>query len=273
MFINRTEWGSDKSFALNNLIHETIYYHAESKSAELGISEGSYPRYEGSPISKGILQCDLWGVTPITNYDWDGLREKCKKGMRNSLKIALMPTASTAQIVGNTESFEPITSNMYTRKVLSGEFPVVNKFLINDLKKIGLWSEEIVHKIMDNNGSIQSIPEIPNELKNLYKTVWEISQKILIDLSISRAPFIDQTQSLNIYLKHPSVKALSSLHLYTWEKGLKTGSYYIRSQAAVDPIKFTIKNSLKKVNPVDDQSKESKKKYICTDTICTSCST
>lgn len=271
LFIRRTAWEDEAAADLNRKIFETISYHADKKSAELGLADGSYESFQGSPISQGKLQCDLWGVKPTTNYDWDGLRELCKRASRNSLKIALMPTASTAHILGNTESFEPVTSLLYTRKVLSGEFVVADRYLIADLKALGLWSSKIVDKIILDNGSIQKIPEIPAEIKHLYKTVWEVSQKRLIDLAADRAPFVDQTQSLNIHFKSPTVDRLSSLHMYTWSKGLKTGSYYIRSQAAVDAIKFTVSKEAKDLKEAEYKVSSSGKSYKCTDEVCISC--
>jgi len=270
LFIRKLAWEDEGTADLNRRIFETISYHADKKSAELGLVDGSYSAFEGSPISQGKLQCDLWGVKPITDYDWDGLREMCKRASRNSLKVALMPTASTAHILGNTESFEPVTSLLYTRKVLSGEFVVVSGHLITALKALGLWNSKIVDKIIMNNGSIQNISGIPDEIKRIYKTVWEIPQKLLIDLAADRAPFVDQTQSLNIHFKSPTVDRLSSLHMYTWSKGLKTGSYYIRSQAAVDAIKFTVSKESKEE---EHKSSSSKKTYKCTEEVCVSCST
>jgi ribonucleoside-diphosphate reductase alpha subunit len=278
LFIRKHAWEDSETATLNRQIFETMSYYADKKSAELGISEGSYEFFKGSPISEGKLQCDLWGAKPTTNYDWDGLRELCKRGMRNSLKIALMPTASTAHILGNTESFEPITSNLYVRNVLSGEFSVVNKFLVSDLKALGLWNSKMVDKIIQDNGSIQRVPEIPANVKRIYKTIWEIPQKLLVDLSVDRAPFVDQTQSLNIHFQSPTVERLSSLHMYSWSKGLKTGSYYIRSQAAVDPIKFTVQPEKKEANEtkqpeIEIKKQSSAKNYKCTDEVCVSCST
>lgn len=269
-FIRKQAWEDEATALLNRQIFETISYHADKKSAELGLIDGSYEYFKGSPISEGKLQCDLWGVTPITNYDWNGLRELCKRASRNSLKIALMPTASTAHILGNTESFEPITSNIYTRKVLSGGFQVVNKYLISDLKSLGLWNAKMVDKIIMDNGSVQKIREIPEHIRRLYKTVWEIPQKLLIDLAADRAPFVDQTQSLNIHFQSPTIDRLSSLHMYTWNKGLKTGSYYIRSQAAVDAIKITVNQEVTK-EPKAEVKAETKK-YKCNDEVCVSCS-
>jgi ribonucleoside-diphosphate reductase alpha subunit len=271
LFIRKQAWDDEATAVVNRQIFETISYHADKKSAELGLIDGSYEYFKGSPISEGKLQCDLWGSKPITNYDWDGLRELCKRASRNSLKVALMPTASTAHILGNTESFEPITSNIYTRKVLSGEFAVVNKYLISDLKALGLWNSKMVDKIIMDNGSVQKIREIPEQVRRLYKTIWEIPQKLLIDLAADRAPFVDQTQSLNIHFQSPTIDRLSSLHMYTWSKGLKTGSYYIRSQAAVDAMKITVTQEKSKEPENETKKSTSAKSYKCTDEVCVSC--
>ena len=243
-------WDSLEAAELNKRIFETIYFHAVKKSAELAQVYGSYEFFDGSPASFGILQYDMWNVKPITDYDWDGLKEMVKKGMRNSLLVAPMPTASTAQILGNNEAFEPFTSNIYSRKVISGDFTIVNKYLYKDLKDLGLWSQDIVNKIILAGGSIQSIDGIPENIKNLYKTVWEISQKTLIDMSVDRGAFIDQSQSLNLFIAKPTISKLSSMHLYSWKRGSKNGIYYLRSKPATEAVKFSI---MKEVETKDDE--------------------
>jgi ribonucleoside-diphosphate reductase alpha chain len=210
-------------------------------SKDLAKKEGAYETFEGSPTSKGIFQFDMWGVTPTDRWEWDVLKEEVKEhGVRNSLLLAPMPTASTAQILGNNECFEPYTSNVYTRRVLSGEFIIVNKHLLKDLVREGLWNQEMRQKIMAANGSIQNIQEIPQRLKDLYKTAWEISQKAILDQAADRGAYICQSQSLNIFMENANFGKLTSMHFYGWEKGLKTGMYYLRTKAATDAIKFTI---------------------------------
>ncbi len=241
----RMPFESQEAKTLNRDIFETIYYAALSASKDLAKEEGAYESYEGSPISQGIFQFDMWNVQPSDRWEWNVLREEILKfGVRNSLLIAPMPTASTAQILGNNECFEPFTSNMYMRRVLSGEFPVVNKYLLKDLVELGLWSNEMKQVIMANNGSIQNIPQIPDNLKAIYKTVWEIKQKDLIDMAADRGAFIDQSQSLNIFMESPNFAKMSSMHFYAWKKGLKTGMYYLRSKPAVDAVKFTVDNTI-----------------------------
>jgi len=236
---------SEEARALNREIFETIYFASMSASKDLAIKEGPYSTFEGSPVSKGVFQFDMWGVTPSNRWEWDLLKEEVKKhGVRNSLLLAPMPTASTAQILGNNECFEPYTSNIYTRRVLSGEFIIVNKHLLKDLVKEGLWNMEMRQKIMAANGSVQNIPEIPSRLKELYKTAWEISQKAIIDQAADRGAFICQSQSLNIFMEQANFGKLTSMHFYGWEKGLKTGMYYLRTKAATDAIKFTIDKSV-----------------------------
>ena len=236
---------SEEARALNREIFETIYFASMSASKDLAIKEGAYSTFKGSPVSKGIFQFDMWGVTPSNRWEWDLLKEEVKKhGVRNSLLLAPMPTASTAQILGNNECFEPYTSNIYTRRVLSGEFIIVNKHLLKDLVKEGLWNMEMRQKIMAANGSVQNIPEIPARLKELYKTAWEISQKAIIDQAADRGAFICQSQSLNIFMEQANFGKLTSMHFYGWEKGLKTGMYYLRTKAATDAIKFTIDKSV-----------------------------
>lgn len=229
---------SDEAKQLDRDIFEAIYYGAMCASVDLAEKEGAYQSFKGSPLSKGLFQFDLWNESPSTRWDWEELRGRVKThGARNSLLLAPMPTASTSQILGNTECFEPFTSNIYIRKTLSGEFPVVNKHLVKDLVKIGLWNESLRDKIIINNGSVQDIPEIPTELKEIYKTAWEMSQKIIIDHAATRAPFICQSQSMNLFVQDANFAKLSSAHFYGWSKGLKTGSYYIRTKAATTAIK------------------------------------
>jgi len=236
---------SEEARALNREIFETIYFASMTASKDLAIKEGAYSTFNGSPVSKGVFQFDMWGVTPSNRWEWDLLKEEVKKhGVRNSLLLAPMPTASTAQILGNNECFEPYTSNIYTRRVLSGEFIIVNKHLLKDLVKEGLWNMDMRQKIMAANGSIQNIQEIPARLKELYKTAWEISQKAIIDQAADRGAFICQSQSLNIFMEQANFGKLTSMHFYGWEKGLKTGMYYLRTKAATDAIKFTIDKSV-----------------------------
>lgn len=237
----RLPFDSDEAKTLNRDIFEAIYFAALTASKDLAKEHGAYETYEGSPISKGIFQFDMWNVKPSNRWEWDVLREEIlKHGVRNSLLMAPMPTASTAQILGNNECFEPFSSNMYTRNVLSGTFPVVNKYLLNDLVSLGLWNEGMKNKIMTHNGSIQNIPEIPDNIKALYKTVWEIKQRDLVDMAADRGAFIDQSQSLNIFIDQPNHAKLTSMHFYGWEKGLKTGMYYLRTKPASQAIKFTV---------------------------------
>ena len=232
---------SDEAKQLNRDIFETIYYAAVTESANLAEKLGAYQSFAGSPMSKGMFQFDLWGVQPSDRWDWNSLRERVKKtGLRNSLLVAPMPTASTSQILGNNECFEPYTSNLYTRRTLAGEHIVVNKHLMRDLVRLGLWNEEMREAIMAANGSIQGIEDIPQEVRNIYKTAYEISQKVIIDMSADRGAFICQSQSLNVFMEAPTFAKLSSMHFYAWQKGLKTGMYYLRSKAATDPIKFTL---------------------------------
>jgi ribonucleoside-diphosphate reductase alpha subunit len=232
---------SEQARALNSEVFETIYFAAMTASKDLAISEGPYETFKGSPVSKGIFQFDMWGVTPTDRWEWNILKEEVQKhGVRNSLLLAPMPTASTAQILGNNECFEPYTSNIYTRRVLSGEFIIVNKHLLKDLVKEGIWNKDMRQKIMAANGSIQNINEIPQRLKDLYKTAWEISQKAIIDQAADRGAYICQSQSLNIFMENANFGKLTSMHFYGWEKGLKTGMYYLRTKAATNAIKFTV---------------------------------
>jgi ribonucleoside-diphosphate reductase alpha chain len=236
---------SEDAKKLNREVFETIYYAAMTASKDLSKELGSYETYEGSPVSKGIFQYDMWNVTPSNRWEWDVLKEEVKKyGVRNSLLLAPMPTASTAQILGNNECFEPYTSNIYTRRVLSGEFIIVNKHLLKDLVKAGLWNKDMRQKIMTANGSIQNISEIPQYLKDLYKTAWEISQKAIIEQAAERGAYICQSQSLNIFMENANFGKLTSMHFYGWEKGLKTGMYYLRTKAATDAIKFTVEKNV-----------------------------
>jgi ribonucleoside-diphosphate reductase alpha chain len=252
--ILRLPWGSQKATDLNQEIFENIYYAAATASM-LGSSSdswrgvsidnvNSYLTFDGSPMSKGKLQCDLWGETPKSTYlNWSGLRDMCKSGMRNSLLVAPMPTASTSQILGNNECFEPFTSNLYSRRVLSGEFMVVNKYLVEDLVKLGLWTADVRTEIIANNGSVQGIAAIPAEIRELYKTVWEIPMKTLINMARDRAPYICQSQSLNLFLSEPTPSKVSSMHFYAWKQGLKTGCYYLRTKAAAKAQQFTVEPS------------------------------
>ena len=237
----RQAFESAEAKQLNKDIFETIYYAALTASKDLAIENGPYESYKGSPVSKGILQFDMWNVKPSERWEWELLRDEIKKnGVRNSLLLAPMPTASTAQILGNNECFEPYTSNIYTRRVLSGEFIIVNKHLLRDLVKLGIWDDRLKNKLMASNGSIQNIEEIPENIKNLYKTAWEISQKVLLDMAADRGAFIDQSQSLNIFMENANFAKLTSMHFYGWKAGLKTGMYYLRTKSATDAIKFTL---------------------------------
>ncbi len=243
----RLPWESAEARELNKQIAETIYYASVKTSCELAKEKGAYSTFAGSPASEGKLQFDLWGVEPSNRYDWNGLKKDViKHGLRNSLSIALMPTASTSQVLGNTECFEPITSNIYKRATLSGEFVQINKYLVEDLMELGLWNENLRQKIIIANGSVQDISEIPDSLKQLYKTVWEISQRAIIDLAAERGAYICQSQSLNLYFKDANFAKLSSAYMYGWKKGLKTIVYYTRTTAAREAIKFTIDKELEK---------------------------
>ena len=236
---------SEEAKALNKDISETIYFGAMEASMELAKEHGAYESFKGSPVSKGIFQFDMWGITPDSGrWDWNSLKRKVKKnGVRNSLLIAPMPTASTSQIMGNNECFEPYTSNIYTRRTLSGEFIVVNKHLMKDLIALGLWDDTMKNKLIEANGSVQNIPEIPQQIKDLYKTVWEISQKSIIEMAADRGAYTCQSQSMNIHIQDPNFGKMTSMHFYAWKLGLKTGMYYLRSKAATDAIKFTVDKS------------------------------
>ncbi|KAI0052737.1 ribonucleotide reductase alpha subunit [Auriscalpium vulgare] len=243
--ILRMPFESEQARELNLKIFETIYHAAVEASCELAAVEGHYETYEGSPASNGQLQFDLWGVTPSNLWDWDTLKDKVAvHGLRNSLLVAPMPTASTSQILGFNECFEPYTSNIYTRRVLAGEFQVVCPWLLRELVDLGLWDDNMKNRIIAYNGSIQSIPEIPTEIKSIYKTVWEISQKKVLDLAADRGAFICQSQSLNVHLQAPTNGQLTSMHFYGWKKGLKTGMYYLRTRPAAQAIQFTVDQNL-----------------------------
>jgi ribonucleoside-diphosphate reductase alpha chain len=237
----RYPFESEEAKQLNKEIFETIYFAALTASMELAKEHGPYETYQGSPISQGIFQFDMWGVKPSDRWPWEELRKQILQyGVRNSLLLAPMPTASTSQILGNNECFEPYTSNIYVRRVLSGEFIVVNKHLLKDLVKLGIWNDTLKEKILRADGSIQKIDEIPQNLKDLYKTAWEIKQRTIIDMAADRGAFIDQSQSLNLFVEDVNFAKMTSAHFYAWKKGLKTGMYYLRTRAAVNPIKFTV---------------------------------
>ena len=238
----RMSFGSEESRKLNRDIFETIYHAALESSCELAEMYGTYETFKGSPFSQGILQFDMWDRDPKFSgrYDWNAMRELVKKGTRNSLLLAPMPTASTSQILGNNECFEPYTTNIYLRRTLAGEFVVVNKHLVNDLKERGLWSKEMKDLMVKAGGSVQNIIDIPDDLKELYKTVWEMSQKTIIDMAADRGVYIDQSQSMNLFVESPTLSKLSSMHMYAWKTGLKTGMYYLRSKAKARPIQFSL---------------------------------
>jgi ribonucleoside-diphosphate reductase alpha chain len=248
----RLPFESDAAKTLNKEIFETIYFAGMTASKDLAKVEGPYETYAGSPVSKAQFQFDLWGVEPSLRWDWYSLKaEVLKYGVRNSLLVAPMPTASTSQILGNNECFEPYTSNIYVRRVLSGEFVVVNKHLLNDLIELNLWNDEMKNRIIANNGSIQKIDDIPDHIKEVYKTVWEIKQRTLIDMAADRGAFICQSQSLNLFVDAPTTSKLTSMHFYGWRKGLKTGMYYLRSKAASQAVQFTVeKQGGKTVEPL-----------------------
>ena len=254
----RLPFTSEEAKKLNQEIFETLYFAAVTASSEEAKKEGTYETYKGSPISNGEFQHNLWGIKDEElsgRWDWASLRKKVKKqGVRNSLLVAPMPTASTSQILGNNECFEPYTSNIYTRRVLSGEFIVVNKHLLEDLVDRGLWNEDMKQELMCNNGSVQSIEGIPEDLKELYKTVWEMSMKDIIDMSRHRGYFIDQSQSLNLFMEGATMAKLTSMHFYGWKSGLKTGMYYLRTKSAVDAIKFTLDTQPKSEVPKVEKS-------------------
>ncbi len=241
--LHRVAFDSDEAKEINSRIFETMYHAALEASCELAQIDGSYETFEGSPASQGVLQFDMWGDdTKLSGmYDWGSLKEHIKKnGLRNSLLMAPMPTASTAQILGNNECFEPYTTNIYLRRTLAGEFVVVNRHLVEDLKKIGIWSKDMKDLMVKAGGSIQNIVDIPDEIKKLYRTVWEIKMKDIIDMAADRGRFIDQSQSMNLFMESPTLSKLSSMHMYAWKKGLKTGMYYLRSKAKARPIQFSL---------------------------------
>jgi ribonucleoside-diphosphate reductase alpha chain len=251
-----------------------MYFAAVESSSEIAQVEGPYQTYEGSPISQGLFQYDLWSVTPLTqtdgSLDWAGLKAKVKQyGVRNSLLVAPMPTASTSQILGNFECIEPATSNIYTRRTLAGEFIIVNKYLMKDLQRLDLWNELMKQQIISRNGSVQGIPQIPEEIQRLYKTAWEIKQKTLIDMAVSRGAFVCQSQSLNLFVSDPNYSKLTSMHFYGWKHGLKTGIYYLRTRAPVMAQKFTIDPDLQKAAIKSEQQRKLKKN---SEEECTMCS-
>ena len=257
----RLPFTSPEAKQLNKDIFETIYFASLQASKDLAKVDGAYETFKGSPISEGKFQFDMWGVAAKDlsgRWDWDTLRAEIKEsGVRNSLLLAPMPTASTSQILGNNECFEPYTSNIYTRRVLSGEFIIVNKHLLKDLVKLGLWDDELKNEILRTNGSIQNIDHIPQNIKDLYKTVWELSMRDIIDMAAERGQFIDQSQSLNMFVENANLGKLTSMHFYGWKKGLKTGMYYLRTKSAVDAIKFTVqKQSKAQMEPVVTESTE-----------------
>jgi len=237
----RHAFDSDEAKEINARIFETMYHAALEASSELAEVQGSYETFEGSPTSQGVFQFDMWDGETKLHYDWDAMRERVKtKGLRNSLLMAPMPTASTAQILGNNECFEPYTTNIYLRRTLAGEFVVVNRHLVDDLKKIGLWSKDMKDLMVKAGGSIQNIADIPDDIKKLYRTVWEIKMKDIIDMAADRGRFIDQSQSMNLFMESPTMSKLSSMHMYAWKQGLKTGMYYLRSKAKARPIQFSL---------------------------------
>ena len=260
---------SNKAKDLNKLIFETIYFAALESSNELAFKYGYYKNYPTSMSAKGILQFDLWNVKPSQMWNWDKLKYNISKyGLYNSLLTALMPTASTSQIMGNFEMFEPITSNMFTRNTLSGTFQIINKYLIQDLIELNLWNDNLKQKIIAYNGSIQNIDEIPNNLKEIYQTVWELKQKDLIDMDADRSAYICHSSSSNRYMKNPTNNKLTSMYIYCWNKGLKTACYYLRTQSGVDAVKFNVDvNILKEIN-----NKSKNETIECTDDVCTVCS-
>lgn len=260
----RYPFDSPEAKQLNKEIFETIYYAAMTASKDLAKVEGPYETIKGSPVSKGIFQFDMWGVTPSSRWEWDVLKEEVKEhGIRNSLLLAPMPTASTAQILGNNECFEPYTSNIYTRRVLSGEFIIVNKHLLRDLVKEGIWNNEMRQKLMASNGSVQNISEVPQELKDLYKTAWELSQKEIIEQAADRGAYICQSQSLNVFMENANFGKLTSMHFFGWKQGLKTGMYYLRTKAATDAIKFTVDKTITADKVVAKTEEERQAEIAC----------
>eukprot|EP00795_Rhopilema_esculentum_P000810 gene810-10547_t len=288
LIMMRYPFESAEAALLNKQIFETIYYAALEASCELAEKCGTYETYPGCPASKGQLQYDLWNITPtdllakpgeetLTKLDWPGLKKRiAQHGIRNSLLLAPMPTASTAQILGNNESFEPYTSNIYSRRVLSGEFQIVNKHLLRDLTERGIWNDEMRNQLIAHNGSVQLIDAIPTDIKQLYKTAWEISQKTLINMAADRGAFIDQSQSFNVFIGEPNFGKLTSMHFYGWKKGLKTGMYYLRTKPAANAIQFTVdKTKLKATQPTKEQQDKNMEAMVCSlenPDNCTSCS-
>jgi ribonucleoside-diphosphate reductase alpha chain len=257
-------WETEAAALLNRQIFEHIYYAALNESANLAEVDGPYETFAGSPMSQGKLQPDLWGLDPAsyataTTLDWAALRARVVKGIRNSLLVAPMPTASTSQVLGYNECIEPFTTNIYARRTLAGEFTVINKYLVADLMKQGLWSKELKDRIIAANGSVQSIEEIPAATKALYKTVWEIKQKVLIDMAADRGAFICQSQSLNLFVADPTIAKLSSMHFYAWRKGLKTGIYYLRTKSSVQAIKFTVEATTAGSKPNEEVTAKAEK--------------
>jgi ribonucleoside-diphosphate reductase subunit M1 len=243
---------------LNKKIFETIYHGALTASCELAAKFGPHPSYEGSPMSKGLLQCDLWNVHIVDSlWDWKSLRESIQThGVRNSLLVAPMPTASTSQILGNTEAFEPVTSNIFVRRTLAGEFTVINKYLIKVLVQRGLWSEALKNKIVENDGSVVGIDEIPHDIQNVFKSAWDMSMRTLIDMAADRGPFVCQSQSLNLFVAKPTYKSLSAMHMYAWKKGLKTGCYYLRIKPAAAACRVTLQTDVHTLKSTGSHGKE-----------------
>jgi ribonucleoside-diphosphate reductase subunit M1 len=246
-----------------------MYYAAIDSSNKLAVESGSYPTFTGSPMERGVFQFDMWGVSPSDVYDWGSLKTRvATTGLRNSLSIALMPTATTSQIMGNSECFEPYQSNIFKRQTLAGAFVVINKYLFHELITLGLWSVDMKNTIIAHGGSIQNIPGIPTEIKERYRTIWEMSNKVYIDMAADRGAFVCQSQSMNLWVSNPTMRTLSSMHMYAWGKGLKTGSYYLRSRPAVDAQQFTIDPSVLDIR----QETRQKRALECTDDICVMCS-
>ena len=259
-------WDSKEAYDLNKKIFEHMYYAALEASMEIAKKEGAYETFQGSPSSKGVLQFDMWHTTPSTDLEWDKLKKSIMKyGLRNSLLVAPMPTASTSQILGFNECFEPFTTNIYSRRTLAGEYIVVNKYLVKELLEMGIWNEEMKQMIIANNGSVQLIDTIPNEMKNRYKTSWEISQKVIIDMAADRGPYICQSQSLNLFVADPNYAKLTSMHFHAWKRGLKTGCYYLRTKAPVTAQKFTVEPVVPivtKSETADDKKKRERKELL-----------
>jgi len=259
----RYSWDSEDAKKLNKQIAETMYYGFLDTSCDLAKKYGTYSSYEESPVSKGILQFDEWNVEPSDMWEWNSLRKKIKKyGLRNSLGIAKMPTASTSQILGNTECFEPITSNLYKRTTLSGEFIQINKYLVEDLIELNLWNDTIRQKIIAGNGSVQHISEIPDNIKELYKTVWEMSQKIIINMAADSGPYVCQSQSMNLYIKDPNSAKITSAIFHAWKSGLKTLVYYMRTNAAKEAAKFTVDKEIEN-QVLAAQAEETQEGIVC----------